>query len=394
MFIKMCIKGLIGRIETDEGDIKRYIKYPKILINSLNELDEMVGMEELKKDISRQVKALIMDKKRGKDKEDNYTLNTILCGTPGVGKTQVGIILAKIWYALGFLSPTTDVSGSSVEGIVESALLIALGFKLLEILRSLSPWLFYAGILLISVIIMIIIAGRRHAEQRRKNRLLSGDIVNEDVVSVVSRKDFVADYMGQTSTKTMDLIKANKGKVLFVDEAYSLYGGYNDQYGQDALTTLNQYMTEHPKDMIVIFAGYEDKMKQGIFKAQEGLVSRFAWRFECAGYSAEELVEMFFRKMEKGDWVVEDKERIAKLIADNHPSFKAYGRDINRLMGYAKASSMERCFEEETIREYDFVNFGDVEKAIKTFKGNNIGEVEKKKSETPEELIRKIIENK
>jgi DNA polymerase III delta prime subunit len=366
-----------------------------MLIKSLNELDELVGMKVLKTDIVRQVKALIMDKKRGKDKASDYSLNTLLCGTPGVGKTVVGVILAKIWYALGFLNPGVKVSGGGgIEGIVESTLIIALGVKLIEILRSLSPWLFYGGIILMFLIILSIWVSKNKVEQRRIARMQSGDVENSDIVSVVSRKDFVAEYMGQTDQKTMKLIEANKGKVLFVDEAYSLYGGYNDPYGQQALTTLNQYMTEHPKDVIVIFAGYEDKMKQGIFKAQEGLVSRFSWRFECAGYSADELVEMFFKKLEKEEWIIEDKDSIAKLIKENHKLFKAYGRDIGRLINYSKASAMEKSFEDTyVIREYDFINIDDVTKAINTFKGNNIGDMDESKSKTsPEEVLRRLID--
>jgi ATPase family protein associated with various cellular activities (AAA)/AAA lid domain-containing protein len=105
----------------------------------------------------------------------------------------------------------------------------------------------------------------------------------------VDRSELVAGYLGQTATKTAEVVASAVGGVLFIDEAYSLSG---DQYGREAVDTLVKEMEDRRDDLVLIVAGYPDPMV--VFIAQNpGLASRFRTTIEFADYSDEELVSIF-----------------------------------------------------------------------------------------------------
>ena len=91
---------------------------------------------------------------------------------------------------------------------------------------------------------------------------------DSDIIKVVTRADFVDRYVGWTSPKTVKLLEENLGKVLFVDEAYSLINGPHDEFGMEALTALNLFLSQRPKEIIVIFAGYKDLLESGPYAVQ------------------------------------------------------------------------------------------------------------------------------
>jgi DNA replicative helicase MCM subunit Mcm2 (Cdc46/Mcm family) len=100
--LKLLINTLKKNIAEKNPNINK-IRYPKLLLVSLNELHSMIGMKRLKESIALQIMRLIESLNEGK--KSKSMLNTILYGPPGVGKTKVGMILAKIWYSLGYLAP-------------------------------------------------------------------------------------------------------------------------------------------------------------------------------------------------------------------------------------------------------------------------------------------------
>ena len=109
--LETLIQMLQHKIKTKDSHIK-CIKYPNLLMTSLMELNYLVGMDRLKDSIALQVMRLIDGLNNGE--QSSKMLNTILYGPPGVGKTKVGIILAKIWCALGHLQkPTTVQAGNT-----------------------------------------------------------------------------------------------------------------------------------------------------------------------------------------------------------------------------------------------------------------------------------------
>jgi len=102
------------------------------------------------------------------------------------------------------------------------------------------------------------------------------------------RADIVGKYVGWTAQKVTKLFEKARGGVLFIDEAYSLADGCEGSYGDEAINTIVQEMENHRRDVIVIFAGYPDKMEKFISK-NPGLRSRIAFHVPFADYNAEEL---------------------------------------------------------------------------------------------------------
>jgi probable Rubsico expression protein CbbX len=105
----------------------------------------------------------------------------------------------------------------------------------------------------------------------------------------VTRDDLVGQYVGHTAPKTKDVVKRAMGGVLFIDEAYYLYRAENERdYGQEAIEILLQVMENNRDDLVVILAGYADKMDV-FFRSNPGMGSRIAHHVDFPDYSADEL---------------------------------------------------------------------------------------------------------
>ena len=128
----------------------------------------------------------------------------------------------------------------------------------------------------------------------------------------------------------------NIGKVLFVDEAYSLVEALDDKFGVEAATTLNLFMSQHPNEIIVIFAGYKNLLEKGIFTAQPGLKRRFMYHFQCDGYTPEQLFKIFKSQLAKKGWGVIDDAEVIKVFIKDKDAFPFSGGDTERLTHYAK----------------------------------------------------------
>ncbi len=108
----------------------------------------------------------------------------------------------------------------------------------------------------------------------------------------VTRDDLVGQYIGHTAPKTREVLKKAMGGVLFIDEAYYLYKPDNERdYGQEAIEILLQVMENHRDDLVVILAGYADRM-DNFFKSNPGFRSRIAHHIEFPDYSDEELLRI------------------------------------------------------------------------------------------------------
>jgi SpoVK/Ycf46/Vps4 family AAA+-type ATPase len=109
----------------------------------------------------------------------------------------------------------------------------------------------------------------------------------------VSREDLIGQYLGQTAPKTRDQFDKAEGRVLFIDEAYSLSAGRDgpDQYGEEAITTIVREMENRRGRLSVIVAGYENLMEE-FLRANPGLGSRFTARVTFPGYSTDELADI------------------------------------------------------------------------------------------------------
>lgn len=107
----------------------------------------------------------------------------------------------------------------------------------------------------------------------------------------VGRADLVAKYMGQTAVKVKEVFEKAKGKLLFIDEAYSLLDEREGEFGDEAIHTIVQEMETRRDDTVVVFAGYPDKMK-AFFSRNPGLRSRVPFHIRFRDYSADEMVQI------------------------------------------------------------------------------------------------------
>ncbi|HEX2298565.1 MAG TPA: CbbX protein, partial [Pseudonocardiaceae bacterium] len=105
----------------------------------------------------------------------------------------------------------------------------------------------------------------------------------------VTRDDLVGQYVGHTAPKTKEVLKRAMGGVLFIDEAYYLYRQDNERdYGQESIEILLQVMENNREDLVVILAGYKDRM-DWFFQANPGMGSRIAHHIDFPDYTQEEL---------------------------------------------------------------------------------------------------------
>ena len=119
------------------------------------------------------------------------------------------------------------------------------------------------------------------------------------------RSGLVAKYEGQTAAKTNKLIDSAAGGILFIDEAYQLNQGENDQYGAEAVATLLKRMEDARGSMVVIIAGYKEEMKR-FMAINSGLESRFNRTVEFPDYSAKELAEVYRSMARKAKYRLSD----------------------------------------------------------------------------------------
>lgn len=131
--------------------------------------------------------------------------------------------------------------------------------------------------------------GKTTVAMRMAEILFRLGYVRKGHLVAVTRDDLVGQYIGHTAPKTKEVLKKAMGGVLFIDEAYYLYRPENERdYGQEAIEILLQVMENHRNDLVVILAGYKDRMET-FFQSNPGLSSRIAHHLDFPDYSVDEL---------------------------------------------------------------------------------------------------------
>ncbi len=134
--------------------------------------------------------------------------------------------------------------------------------------------------------------GKTTVALRMANILKALGFVRQGQLISVTRDDLVGQYIGHTAPKTKEILKKAIGGVLFIDEAYYLYRPDNERdYGQEAIEILLQIMENQREDLVVILAGYADRMDK-FFTLNPGFRSRIAHHIDFPDYENEELLSI------------------------------------------------------------------------------------------------------
>lgn len=184
-------------------------------------------------------------------------------------------------------------------------------------------------------------------------RLISQILARDGVLKTgrfveCGRADLVAKYVGWTAKAVRAKFREARGGVLFIDEAYSLSDGEHATFGDEAINTIVQEMENNRDEVIVIFAGYPDKMKDFLDR-NEGLRSRIAFHVNFPDYTADELTDIFKlmakrRGYEISDEVAEHCKKIFKRVAKKK-NF-GNGRFVRNLLEQAWLKQAQRIIKE------------------------------------------------
>lgn len=172
--------------------------------------------------------------------------------------------------------------------------------------------------------------------------------VRKGQLVVATRDDLVGQYIGHTAPKTKEVLKRAMGGVLFIDEAYYLYKPENERdYGAEAIEILLQVMENQRDDLVVIFAGYKDRMDT-FFNSNPGLSSRVANHIDFPDYAAEELQAIAHLMLEKLNYEFTPNAELAfeeyVKLRMTQPQF-ANARSIRNALDRARLRQATRLFE-------------------------------------------------
>ena len=189
--------------------------------------------------------------------------------------------------------------------------------------------------------------GKTTVALKMANLLFRLGYVRKGHLVTVTRDDLVGQYIGHTAPKTKEVLKKAMGGVLFIDEAYYLYRPENERdYGQEAIEILLQVMENNRDDLVVILAGYKDKMDK-FFESNPGFRSRIAHHIDFPDYSNNELLEIAEVMVESMNYEFneESKKAMAEYIKirKKQPHF-ANARSIRNAIDRARLRQANRVF--------------------------------------------------
>lgn len=210
----------------------------------------------------------------------------------------------------------------------------------------------------------------------------------------VTRDDLVGQYVGHTAPKTKDVVKRALGGVLFIDEAYYLHRRENERdYGQEAVEVLLQVMESDRQDLVVVMAGYQDRMEE-FFQANPGMGSRVAHHIRFPDYDVDELLEIARLMVDRQGYAMsDDADRALRDYIEvrvQRPRF-AHGRSIRNAIERARMRQATRLFDSNkkltkqelvTIEPDDILQSSvfsdsddghDAERSTRTETGTNVG---------------------
>ncbi len=158
----------------------------------------------------------------------------------------------------------------------------------------------------------------------------------------VTRDDLVGQYIGHTAPKTKEVLKRAMGGVLFIDEAYYLYRQENERdYGQEAIEILLQVMENQRDDLVVILAGYKDRM-ENFFQSNPGISSRIAHHLDFPDYALDELLVIAQLML---------AEQMYRFSPEALQVFEAYLKRRMHMPRFANARSVRNALDRARLRQ-------------------------------------------
>jgi probable Rubsico expression protein CbbX len=193
--------------------------------------------------------------------------------------------------------------------------------------------------------------GKTAVANRMADILFKLGYIRKGHLITVTRDDLVGQYIGHTAPKTKEVLKRAMGGVLFIDEAYYLYKPDNERdYGSEAIEILLQVMENQREDLVVIFAGYKDRM-DSFYESNPGLSSRVANHIDFPDYTAEELIKI-------GRMILEDQQY--RLTEDAEKVLLSYVEKRRKLPLFANARTMANAIDTARMRHANrMFNSGD-----------------------------------
>lgn len=176
----------------------------------------------------------------------------------------------------------------------------------------------------------------------------------------VTRDDLVGQYIGHTAPKTKEVLKQAMGGVLFIDEAYYLYKADNERdYGSEAIEILLQVMENQRNDLVVIFAGYKDRMEK-FYESNPGLSSRVANHVDFPDYTSDELLQIAKMMIEEQQYCFTeeaDKTLLEYTERRMKQPYFANARSIRNAIDRARMRQANRIFAsgEKVLTKADLV---------------------------------------
>lgn len=166
--------------------------------------------------------------------------------------------------------------------------------------------------------------------------------VREGHLVSVTRDDLVGQYIGHTAPKTKDIIKKAMGGVLFIDEAYYLYKPENERdYGQESIEILLQVMENNRDDLVVILAGYKDKMDR-FFHSNPGMRSRIAHHIDFPDYKPSELLAIAKLMLAEQNY---------RFSEESEKAFIAYIEKRMQMEHFSNARSVRNALDRARLRQ-------------------------------------------
>lgn len=220
--------------------------------------------------------------------------------------------------------------------------------------------------------------GKTTVALKMANILYKLGYIRKNSLLTVTRDDLVGQYIGHTAPKTKEVLKKAMGGVLFIDEAYYLYKPDNERdYGSEAIEILLQVMENQRNDLVVILAGYKERMDV-FYQSNPGLASRIANHIYFPDYTPEELLIIAERMLSEQQYKITNSARNVLLeyikLRKEQPLF-ANARSIKNAIDRARMRQANRIFESNSNIELTKANIVTLEEsdflASRVFKMQN-----------------------